>query len=251
MTTGSIQSKEKPMTKLKAWALRRMPFLKRSTTIPDTCGEQSTTRTVSGSKSSGIIQSIRDITLADFITCSVDGDYSVLGNGAPEELYAAWLKIVGEYQVIRGDEVIARNLEVVVKMQAIEFRQVYIDYLLYTLSLRYTTDIAELLREEHNRFAFTPETYLKDMKGVRSIEKRHLMEYDSLKAELEQIEKKQIAQGKKAMQRTDYINLLFDISKQEGVKYDETISMEKFAVLVRRIETYVKRIKEKEVSGAR
>ena len=251
MTTDLTQSKEKRMTKLKAWVLKRMPFLKRLMTIQAICGEQSTTPTAKGLKSLDIIQSIKDITLADFIVCSVDADFSVLGKGTPEELYAAWLKIVGEYQFIRGDENISRHLEVVVKMQAIEFRQIYIDYLIYTLDLRYTDKIAELLREEHSRFQFTTETYLKDLKAVRTIEKRHLLEYDTLKAELEQIEKQQAAQGNKKMERLDYINLLLDINKHEGCKYDESISMEKFALCVKRLEQHVKRMKEKEATHGR
>lgn len=222
-----------------------MRSLKLSMTTPAICGEQSTTPTATGSHV-GIIQSIKHLSLSAFITCSVDGDYTVLGAGTDKQQYAAWLRITSEYYSARGDEQANRYLEVTVAMCAIEWRTIYIDYLIHSMSFYYLPEIAELLRQEHPRYEFSKESYITEMEHVRNIEKRHLMKYDELKAEFEQMEKQKAATGGKIANRTDYIELLLDINKNEGAMYDLSVTVEIFALCLKRLEHHHKIMKEKQ-----
>lgn len=210
----------------------------RRTKDPATCGDQQTTKTVNASKSSNIAQSCKDVTLNQFISCAVEGNYTVLGEGTETELYAAWLRVLNDYYRMLGDDGYTRHMEVITAILGIQWRQLYIDYMLHAMSLKYLEEVAQLLREEYPKFKFTPDTYQTEMGYVRTIEKRNEMRLEELQNELKQLEKTK--QGRKTT-REDYLEMLLDINKHEGSSYTTEISAELYAICIRRLKNTIER----------
>jgi len=205
-----------------------------------TCGDQSDTATSPIEQTSNIIQSIKDLTLEQFITCAVDNDLTVLGQGTPQQLHLAWIKLQGQYYNARGDEKYIRYIAIAAEMAAISWRAVYIDYCLYALEKTYVDGVCKLLREDFPKFKFTPETYKTEIGYVRSIEKRNLLRYEELNHEYEQMQK--VSGGRKST-REDYVNLLLDINKSEGASYGTDVTVEIFALCLKRMEREYENIK--------
>jgi len=199
----------------------------------DICGDQSDTETLVIAPTSNIIQSIKDLTLEQFITCAVDGDLTVLGQGNEQQLHLAWIKLQGQYYNARGDEKYIRYIAIAAEMAAISWRSIYIDYCLHALEKTYIKGICDLLREDFKKFKFTPETYKEEIGYVRSMEKRNLLRYEELQHEYEQLQK--VSGGRKST-REDYVNLLLDINKNEGASYTTSVTVEIFALCLKRIE---------------
>ena len=232
------KSNEKHNWKQMLKALLLLQWLRRSTKDQDTCGVKSDIPTPKGSKSSNIARYAKDITLEQFIACSVDGNYSVLGQGTPEELFAAWLRITGDYYGLIGDEAYSRHLDVIRSMAALQMRKIYIDYSLHALEQLYIPEVCELLRADFPKFKLTKDTYKTEIGYIRTIEKRNEMRMDELEAELKQLEK---TKEGKATGREDYLELLLDINKHEGSHYTTDITAELFAICIRRLKNTIRR----------
>lgn len=216
---------------------------KQKTATPDICGDQSDTMTAPASEytNMALCTNIRELPLKDFIACQVDNNLSVLGTGTDMQLQAAWMRLLSQYHEVTDNPQAKRYVELVAGMQAIIFRAAYIDFLLAALSELYTPSIADLLRKEHPDFSFSRETYLNEITYVQNKEKRHKIEYDNLKSEFDRLEKDG---EQKARTRLDYIELLFDINQHEGSDKDENVSMEWFAIGVKRLQRHYKMLEE-------
>lgn len=241
-TQNSKPSKADSERKPKRRNLLNTLSLKRSTTIPATCGDQSDTPTVSGSAYIPLVSSIRDLPLKHFIACQVDSNLSVLGNGTDLQLQAAWMRLLSEYYCVMENAQARRYIELVCGMEAIKFRAAYIDFLLATLSELYTQEIADILHKEHPAFTFSRETYIQEITYVQNIEKRHKGEYDNLKLEFDKLESSN-SNGKET-KRLDYIEQLLDINKHEHASYTENMSTELFALCLKRLERHYRMLEE-------
>jgi len=206
----------------------------------DGCGDQSDTATFPTEPTSNIIQSIKDLKLEQFIACAVDNDLSVLGQGTQQQLQLAWIKLQGQYYNARGDEKYIRYITIAAEMAAISWRAIYIDYCLFALEKRYVKGVCDLLRQDFPKFKFTPESYKTEIGYVRSIEKRNLLRYEELEHEYEQMQK--VSGGRKST-REDYVNLLLDINKSEGASYGTDVTVEIFALCLKRMEREYENIK--------
>jgi hypothetical protein len=211
----------------------------------DTCGDLSDIQTLTTVPTSNILRSIKDITLDQFISCSVDGDLSVLGTGTPQELQLAWYNLQSQYYIVRGDDRYVRYVAISAEMSAISWRAIYIDYCLFALEKMYVKGVCDLLREDFPKFKFTTESYKIEMGYVRSMEKRNLLRMEELTHEYEQMQK--LSSGHKST-REDYVNLLLDINKNEGASYNLSVSVEIFALCMKRLERDYQNIKK---NGAR
>jgi len=239
MTQTNSNTSRRQSWKLKLKGL--LHWLSQLQRTQDTCGDPSDTPTSPIAPTSNTIQSIKDLTLEQFITCSVDGDLSILGTGTPQQLQLAWYNLQSQYYTVRGDDRYVHYVAISAEMAGITWRGVYIDYCLYALEKQYVKGICDLLREDFPKFKFTPDTYKTEIGYVRSIEKRNLFRMEELTHEFEQMQKQ--SNGRKST-REDYVNLLLDINKNEGASYSTSVSVEIFALCMKRLERDYQNIKK-------
>ena len=171
--------------------------------------------------------------LCDFITCQVEDNYSVLGDGTPEELQAAWLRLLSEFAEVSGDKRVGKECELRGKLEAITARATRIDLLLFSITILFTEECAEMLRDEYPDFKILPETIADEIVFIHNIEKRHKLEYDRMKLELENMQIKE--EGKR--DRQYFLGMMWDINKHEGGAgfTDTTMTAEYFAIGIGRI----------------
>lgn len=234
--------------KNKGW--RGSRWSKQQTITPAICGDASDTLTVNGLALASTVLSIRTLPLSKFIDISCDNNLTALADKKESytdtnnmQLQAAWMRILSEFYLVSGDEQATRYVELLSQMEGIRFRAAYMDFLLFALSEHYSEDIAAVIRTEHPRFAFTEATYLEEIEYVKTIEKRHSITYQTLKAEFESMEKVKGADKTTDEKRISLMQTKSAINKHDGYA---AVTLEgstyEFALGIRRLQDHYKQL---------
>ena len=213
MTNENKQLLNEQGKKRKIWDMIRLFLFRLRTETQHICGDPQTTPTVNDLELS-VITSCKELPLKTFIDISIDGNLSLLGKGNEMQLQSAWSKILSEYYSLIEDSQASRYVELIAGMEAIRFRAAYFDFLINALLECYHEDIADVMKELHPRFKFTPESYLKDIEYVQTIEKRHKLTFDMLKEEFDKLQ--QPTAKKQTDKYKNFITIMYDINKNEG-----------------------------------
>lgn len=176
-------------------------------------GAKSEAQTSTGSKSSNIVQSIRDLPLTKFIDCYIKKDFSVLGTGTPEELEEAWKRIISQYCEAKEDGGVKTQMDLELKMELLKNRAKWIACSFTALEIRYTESLAVVIRDVclqmgHDR-PFTKYTYVEDMRYIGNRERHKeldMMNYKNAYAELEKKAEKN--KGQKPTENGFYESLI-------------------------------------------
>lgn len=206
---------------------------------PETVKEQPIT--------SNIIDSIKVLTLKDFITICIDQDLTVLGDGTHKQLQEAYGKILSEYYDVRADEQMRQRLKLARQIKDLELRKVIVALIADALKARYSIAAVNTLRTIYPMYKFTKETYLDDLYGVGNHEIGNGIKLERL---IDQLNKMDLASGEERkmnsiQKHASFTQRLADINKNEGgASYDLKITVLEYAVLESRLDAHIESLKE-------
>ena len=112
------------------------------------------------------ITSISVLLVKDFIQCLKHGNYSVLGQGTPDQLRQAWDNILSQYYEIIGSEEFKGRLHLIREVRAIETHWSVVYACIDCLRIRYIESACHVLQKIYPRMQFTRESYIKDCNRI-------------------------------------------------------------------------------------
>lgn len=185
-----------------------------------------------------IINSAKYCTLTQYMECRYESNLSILGEGTPDELNAAWQQILLEYMTLIGIDHPTANLEINIynttqrinNMKALIFVQrdcidkfgfplepIFHKFKAYGHTIKYPCTNDEMLTQ---------------LQTIENREKEQNMLLKSYKTRLERL---RIAENKEHEQedsRPHFINLINKLEEARGIAIDcDKMTLEKFAVL--------------------
>lgn len=197
---------------------------------------------------SNLITSIAVLKLKDFITCCVDNDLSVLGEGSEDERKEAFTDLLSQYYEAKGDTEIKEYLQVVSQIKAIELHRELINTIAMVMRERYSQAGAEALRNLYKQFGyqFTEESLEEDLEKVRRGEISNDVTYKRLLKDLEKLDKaKTKSKDLTHVQKlSNFRQRIFDINKVEHGSYDDQMSVLDFAILEARLIEHIETLKD-------
>lgn len=196
-----------------------------------------------------LCSSLSELLFVDFVTCSVDHDYSSLiisGEPNPDQLTSAWIALVSQYQVLTGSADAIAHVERSRKIESMNTQILHISCLYEALKLEYNSELAAELRESWSfNLPFTEETYQKDLQKVDA-------KLRNLKTKLEMAlaayrdEQKEEKESDGAMTREKYMQALYAIEESKKMEFDlEKLTTEKFATMYKMMVDRNKILKQK------
>lgn len=190
-----------------------------------------------------LIRSISILTLRDFKTCACDGNLTVLGKGTEDELKTVWADILSQYYTIVESDDMKRHTQLGKDIAILQLNEAKIKACTAILESEiYMPECYSPLKELYPYLELTKETYKNDIKKVRIGEIANKIKLDQLIAKRKTDD--DATAETPAQKRRSLTNLLMDISKIEGVRYDDNITVETFAMGLNRRAEYIKNMEQ-------
>jgi hypothetical protein len=197
-----------------------------------------------------IINTITTLKLKAFITCCIDNDLSVLGEGTPEELQAAFNEIISQYYEVKRDENVKQYLKLQKEKGQIELRKATIETISEAMQSRYVPSVCDILRKLYPAYAFTEQSYISDLKLVAIGEIATQRKYERIVKTIEDLDNKASDQNLTAIEKhRNFIYRLMDINKVEGVKYDMDMTVMEYAIAESRLNEHIENLKKQANNG--
>jgi hypothetical protein len=194
-----------------------------------------------------MIDSVVDLMLSDFITCTVKGDLSSLAQGSPaateEQLSDAWAKLYSQYIDIIGDSEQMAYLNLSKEAAILETKLTIIHACLNVLTLEFNQEIADQLRywmPIHEKLdPSDPDQLTKDFESIkmRTVEMR--VDLRQLHQELERI----TPEGTETLDDISFEKIITRLEMHRTYKIDKfTTTTASFAFMVRDYRDSVKTV---------
>jgi len=195
---------------------------------------------------SGVITSIADLLLKDFIRCCVYDDLSVLGTGTQEELKVAFTRLLSQYYEVKNDERVKYEVKLRKDIATLELRKYKVAVLASILKSRYSAAAADGLRMLYPNYELTQQTLAHDLSMIGKAEISKEVELSRACLKLESLYSKKINDKKESPEKQyrNFISRLMDINKVEGVRYDlQTITVMEYAIAEARLTDHIANLK--------
>lgn len=201
------------------------------------------------------ITKLADISLKQFIRCSVYGELELLaikGTVTKGQLDKAWMNLLSQYYHATGNKQMARYVKIKGKIQDLMVHIPRVAANVEALRMvrnpiarfpQHAADIIAELKTDGHKFAYTVESLEADLRRIDTIEKGKVMDLKKLQAEEERLQPK--ANDEKPTE-DGFLNTLFDINKHEGTTYKAAeLNVHEYCILVKRLERYIENLKQK------
>ena len=212
--------------------------LKLKTIIRALCGVKLPTPTATASVSYVTISSLRELPLTSFIKCSVDGDYTCLGDAPSEILDSAWMNLLSLYYEAKEDPQAKKYVKVAGEMAAIELREKMIIAACNGLKAHPSKLRKKSLIELGYAFEYTPESIDTDIERIINKEKVHKVKLQQLKAEYQQM---QASNGKGEKQtETAFYETIATMNELWKTNYSvDKMNTLEYCIYIKRLERYI------------
>lgn len=191
-----------------------------------------------------LITSISILTLRDFKICVCDGNFTVLGKGTEDELKTAWGNILSQYYDVVDSDEMKQMIKTEREIALLQLRQSQTEALTEVLrSGLYMADAVTPLKKLYPAYAFTKESFSSDIEFVRKGEIHYKLQLERL---IKQRDNKKPTENVQSpsQKRKELTALLMDINKIEGGHYNDSITVEMFAMGLMRRNEYIKNMNE-------
>ena len=187
-----------------------------------------------------MIDRCKDLLLIDFMAC-LEGNYTVLGEGTPEEQNAVWVQIWAEYCELTGNIRFLKMLKIMKENTILKSKLTAIDLCLKVLVKKYSVECIDILKKYGYEYEYSQQdrvSFLDDLLKVRSKSKilhiqlqRNEQEYDNLQKESD------------VKNNSDFTEALVAVSKFMGYRINpkETTTLE-YIGMVKMIERQSKQV---------
>lgn len=196
-----------------------------------------------------VIDKLSELKVSTFIKVSVTGELSHLvidGAATPERLAQAWSDIQSEYYEKAGGENAKRYIDLRKKIVKLNLRINHVQALCDQFEIIYDTVFIDALKGYGYNQPFTQDSYLKDIKRVRTGEKRFISIYEKL---LREFDREFNPKADKKQTEQDYYNTIEELRKHGNYQDDpytlaDKWNMETYCLLLTRFNDYVRKQNE-------
>ena len=166
-----------------------------------------------------LVRSCKTLMLYDFKEAYCNHNLTVLGNGTPEELHAAWQEIMFEYSALLKSDNSEYIFELTKSISLLQADIIYIENAVQVLRYEHSEEIVEQLRQ----YGFPLITGYKesDLERVISLAKTKVFELQTLVTEYELLQK---TTNGKAQSEDDFDATIAVLCKYQGYGINQRVT---------------------------
>jgi hypothetical protein len=201
-----------------------------------------------------VCDEIEKITLANFIRCVVNNNYSVLrisGEPSMHQLFIAWIKILSAHYTLIEDKQQLKYIKFAAKMEALNLKITVVKYLCEALRAWYDERLINCLRNPTDKggwgykLSYSPDTVLADIDMTLTLLSNDEFKLIKMKTEYGNEQKAKKKKGE-APTKNFYMKILYAIEKYRApCRYRaEEITLYEFDMFYNELKEYNEALEE-------
>lgn len=219
-------------------------FLKLKIVCLVICGVKLQIRIATESVSYSIISTLRDLPLTTFIICSLNDDYSGLGNAPEDVIKKTWAKLYSDFHELRQDSHVNPFLKISGEMAALELRQKMITIACNSMLRNHTDKRRKDFAELGYPFEFSESSIEQDIQRVINREKPNVVRLKQLKEEYARLQKNNT--GHKKIKEESFYETVAAMNEAWKTSYSiQNMSTLEYCIYSKRLDKYIDNSKNK------